>query len=176
MGTWVEIEGFYNYEINRIGDVRHINYKLTRRDGEPVRKDTNPVKPSMNQYGVVQIGLYYEGKTNRRSVAVLVAKAFLEPPRWPHYNTVIHLDGDKENCEADNLAWRPRRYAINYHRQFEHVHSSFLEFPVEIIETGEIFDRSIDCCMKYGVLAEELLQATYNEDLVWMLGYHVRVP
>ncbi|WP_186004842.1 HNH endonuclease [Microbacterium sp. UCD-TDU] len=45
-------------------------------------------------------------------VAILVARAFVPIPR-PRYRhrEVIHLDGDRKNCRASNLAWvrGPRR-------------------------------------------------------------------
>lgn len=45
-------------------------------------------------------------------VAILVARAFVPIPR-PRYRhrEVVHLDGDRKNCRASNLAWvrGPRR-------------------------------------------------------------------
>lgn len=39
-------------------------------------------------------------------VAVLVARAFVPRPRpFYRHRAVVHLDGDRKNCRASNLAW-----------------------------------------------------------------------
>ncbi|UTT53753.1 hypothetical protein [Microbacterium maritypicum] len=40
-------------------------------------------------------------------VAILVARAFVARPRpFYRHREVIHLDGDRKNCRALNLAWK----------------------------------------------------------------------
>lgn len=45
-------------------------------------------------------------------VAILVARTFVPRPRpFYRHREVVHLDGDRKNCRASNLAWerRPRK-------------------------------------------------------------------
>jgi hypothetical protein len=117
-----------------------------------------------NQQGIPSVGMIVDGKVYRRSVQVLVAKAFLPPPMSDHYNTPIHLDGDKANNHVENLVWRPRWFAIKYHQQFEDAPLTFRTMSIEIIKTGEVFEHAIDLCMKYGVLARDVVHAALNEN------------
>lgn len=83
-----------------------------------------------------------------RSVALIVAEAYLAPPRNEAYNSIIHLDGDKGNCAANNLAWRPRWYAIRYHQMFNR---EPMNVSVLIEDTGEVFGTLREACVKYGL-------------------------
>ena len=73
---------------------------------------------NMNQYGVVFVGLFNRGQ-HKKGVARLVAQAFIER-NFPAYNTPINIDGDRWNNSVNNLAWRPRWFAVKYNRQFSH--------------------------------------------------------
>lgn len=53
-------------------------------------------------------------------VAILVARAFVPRPRpFYRHREVVHLDGDRKNCRASNLAWerRPRKRQNTPHRR-----------------------------------------------------------
>ncbi len=135
---------------------------------------------NFNQQGIPSAAMFIEGKLYRKSVQVLVAEAFLPPPQFSHYDTPTHLDGDKGNNHAENLIWRPRWFAMQYHKQFYDVAPSIHNMPVEIVSTGEIFDHAIDLCMKYGVLLMDVFRAVNDEhnnnntlSFVW---FEVRFP
>ena len=47
------------------------------------------------------------GRSKSYRIVDLVAKRFLKP--GPPGSVLSHVDGDINNCMADNLVWRPRR-------------------------------------------------------------------
>lgn len=122
-----------------------------------------PLRPSVNQQGILHVGMVRDGKQYHRSIAVLVAKAFLDRHQYPHYTSLIHLDGDKTNCRADNLMYRPRWFSIEYHQQFgDLIDDSWRMAPVTVLKTGEEFRHVIDLCVKYGLLVRQVFLAKLN--------------
>ena len=119
-----------------------------------------------NQHGIVQVGLMQNGTQYKRGVALLVAKAFLSPPISSAFNTPINLDGDRSNNHIENLMWRPRWFAIFYHRQFYNDKRGFRE-PVIDVKTKEWFPNSWEAAIKYGLLDREIMIATLNRTYVW---------
>lgn len=61
------------------------------------------MKPDIVHTGYLRVLLYKNGKTKSYYVHVLVAKAFIPNPEGK--KQVNHVDGNKENNYADNLAW-----------------------------------------------------------------------
>src|SRR5690349_22885098 len=105
MTEFAAIDEFRDYEVHDDGRIySHLSKRFL-----PIR---------VNHQGIRNINLHRGGVDYCRSVAVLVAKAFVDPPDR-RSNTVIHLDGDRGNLQANNLAWRPRPFAIEYHKQFQ---------------------------------------------------------
>ena len=66
---------------------------------------------------MVFVGLFRDQEQYKRSVALLVAKAFLKQPS-EFFDTPINLNGDRLDNQVINLMWRPRWFAIKYNRQF----------------------------------------------------------
>jgi hypothetical protein len=60
-----------------------------------------------NDDGYPSVRLIINGKRTRKAVHVLVAERYL-PPRPTPAHEVRHLDGNKLNRSADNLAWGTR--------------------------------------------------------------------
>lgn len=135
MEVWTPCEGFPNYSVSPEGVLMN-NQRGTL------------VKGRKNRQGIIMVNLSRDGGRFTRSAALLVAQAYLGPPRNEAYNSVIHLDGDRGNCEASNLMWRPRWYAIKYHQMFN---EKPFDVSVTIEETGEIFGTLREACMKYGL-------------------------
>lgn len=152
MMEWARIDEFPGYSVSDIGEVRN------DRTGRYLSLTTN-------QAGIVQVGLVKGGSQYKRSVAVLVAKAFLDPPMHPRFNTPINLDGDRSNNRADNLMWRPRWFAVKYHKQFDKPRQG-LRQPIREKRTGEIFPTSWEAAIKYGLLDRDILIATLNRTYV----------
>jgi hypothetical protein len=135
---WQEIAGFETYAISNYGRVRNL-----RRD--------SILLPSVNRQGIAKVGLFSSEGLTSRSVAALVADAFLERDR-PEFDTPIQLDGDRTNCHIENLMWRPRWFAVKYHRQFYVEQFRFFKpNPFFEIETEEVFEDYIKPCTTYGL-------------------------
>lgn len=85
------------YEVTRDGKV----FSLTSNwRGYGRRELSQP----LNAHGYPSVRLMINGKRKRLAVHVLVARDFL-PERPSASHEVRHLDGNKLNPNADNLAW-----------------------------------------------------------------------
>lgn len=155
---WVQVVGFPNYEINESGIVRR---KLRER----------PVAVAFNQQGNPYVGLSRDGVQHKRSLALLVAITFLGQPVNERFDTPIHLNGVKKDCNSENLMWRPRHFAVAYHQQFYNGLRGFL-VPVYDVATGETFPTSWEAATKYGLLDREILLAAVNRTVVFPTGQH----
>lgn len=91
-----EIAGFPGYRISRDGRVFST---ASNWRGYGVREIT----PIPGKGGYLKVRLTVEGKRLNRAVHRLVAEEFL-PPR-PAGAQIRHLDGDRVNNAASNLAW-----------------------------------------------------------------------
>ena len=143
---WHELDEFPDYAVNDLGEIHNIKSGMPRRT-------------SVNQNDIVKISLYKHGKElHTRSVALLVAEAFV-PGKTDLFNTPIHLDGDRENCRADNLMWRPRWFAVKYHRQF--YSEEFYKQDVHIVEinSGREFYSVKDACTTLGLYYNDVYRS-----------------
>ena len=153
MEEWAPIQGFPGYSVSNLGRVRR---DVTGRI----------LRIKVNQYGVAYVGLMRDDQ-KQRSLALLVARAFL-PDGSDIFDTPINLDGDRFNCAADNLMWRPRWFAVKYHQQFTHNrYSEPIEAPVRAIETGEVFSDSFEAACRYGVLERDLVLSVRHNTVTW---------
>lgn len=125
--------------------------------------------PSVNAQGVLKVSVTVNRVTTTRSVALLVAEAFLTQPYTEHDNSIIHIDGDRLNCHVDNLARRPRWFAIRYHKQFNpDLESNTLRgHHYHLVETGEHFHTVREVVQRFGLLATDLFISTLNKERVW---------
>lgn len=162
-GNWKEIDGFPNYVICDDGRV------VSRRIGE--ERATN-----LNQAGIRIVTLMRDGARITKSVALMVATAFLDHGDFPPeiFDTPIHLNGNKGDCRVENLAWRPRWFAVSYHKQFtrgyEHTRV-LLSKPIMIVQTEEVFERSWDAAVKYGLINMDIVKALQNEERCFPFGF-----
>lgn len=159
MYGWVEIEEFPGYSVSSLGEIRN---DLHQR----------PMVLMRNQQGIIMVGLFKDGRQYKRSVDLIVAKAFLGVPHNPAFDTVIHLDGDLTNNQDTNLMWRPRWYRLRYHRQFRENRFSRWSSPIELMETGEIFENPTEAAMTHGILEADIHQSVVDGSEVWPQGYH----
>ena len=142
---WHELEEFPDYAVSDQGEVANI-------------KTGMPRKTSMNQQGIVKISLYKGRELITRSVAVMVAEAFVEG-QTDFFNTPIHLDGDRENCRADNLVWRPRWFAVQYHRQFHSEEFYQMNVRIQHIQTGKEYESVKDACIDLGLYYNDVYRS-----------------
>lgn len=147
---WSSLEplGFPDYVLNEYGHVQSF-------------KNKRLIKPSYNQYGFPYVQIRdSDGQRRARGTASLVAHLFLDDPSSPADNTLIRKDGDKVNTHVDNLAWRTRSYAINYHRDLEINVGGLFNYPVYSLESGSgrhvRFNTMREAAIYYGVREVEL--------------------
>ena len=158
---WRLIEGFENYSVSDYGRVRS-------------EKSGRVLALSMNQFGVVCVGMMNDGTQRHRSVPLLVAQAFIPRPFDP-FDTPINLDGNRWNNRVDNLAWRPRWFAIKYNQQFRDRYPFPIFAPLQDIKTGEISKNSLECAMQYGLLEKDVVLSIMNRTYVWPTYQEFRV-
>lgn len=158
---WSIIPDFHDYSVSSHGQIRNDNtgryLALTR-----------------NQHGVVQVGLMKGGIQHKRSVTLLVANAFLDPPTPNTFDTPINKDGDRLNNDVHNLVWRPRWFAVLYNKQFEDDKMGF-DKPIYDISSLEEFDNSMHAATRYGLLDKDIYQATIERTYVWPTYQQFRV-
>lgn len=153
----VVIEGFWDYSISPEGEV--INNKTDR---------IMTLSPTEN--GDLTVGLIKDGIQYRRSVKVLVARAFVEG-ETEIFDTPIQLDGNKNNLRADNIVWRPRWFAWRYTRQFEEPHPYWYNSGPVVDIMNRLRYRSVFSASTInGVLCEDVYRSTINEQRVFPTG------
>jgi hypothetical protein len=161
---WRIIEGLDNYEISSFGNVDS-------------RKTSGPRRPSRNKQGVEMMTFFQDGHYVTRAVSLLVANTFLQEPPRDDFTTPIHLDGDRSNCRVDNLMWRPRWFAIDYHRERRQDPFPNWARPFKVIETGEEFEHPMHCAIAYGLLEDGrygILHAIMNATEIFPTGFSFR--
>ena len=127
-------------------------------------------KRHTNQYGTPFVSLTDDtGRRRVLPIARLVASQFIGPdPNHPNFNTVIHKNGDKQDCRVENLAYRSRSYAIRYHqylKNWETMHYGALR-TVEAVEgDGRVrqFANLHEAGVHYGVLPSDVLNSIIKD-------------
>jgi hypothetical protein len=137
---------------------------LVSNHGRVINADTDRFKtPSANQQGIPSVNFIKDGLQFRRSVALLVAQVFLPPiPNRPDFDCPINMDGDRFNNRVDNLAWRPRHFAVKYHRQFNEPTPFGFNAPVSVVGTGEVFETVRQAAKWFGLLEKEIIMSINN--------------
>lgn len=118
--------------------------------------------------GMLMVGLMQGGVQCKRSLALLVASAFIRKPS-ESFDTPIHLNGDRSFNHYLNLMWRPRWFARKYMNQFVDGHLTYIQ-PIEDVETGERYKNSMDASMINGVLDSEIRLSMLQNTYVWPTG------
>lgn len=152
---WATLEEFPLYSISNYGRLINLRTECLR-------------KPSQNAQGIAKVTLYNDAGIFTKSLAVLVAQAHLPNDRDPKlFNCPINLDGDRMNCAINNLLWRPRWFAMEYHRQFRYPEFHTAHPQLEIIQTGERFYTIKAPAIKYGLLYGDIIMSFLNKRLVF---------
>ena len=119
MEIWNTIEGYPNYEVSNLGNVRSLNYLGHNK--------TELLKQTTNTHGYKTVALFKDGKVKRCFIHRLVAQAFIDNPQnLPQIN---HKDEDKTNNCVTNLEWCTRSYNINYGTRNERVSQKLSKNP-----------------------------------------------
>jgi hypothetical protein len=153
MDDWVIIRNFPEYSVNSLGEVRHDAFNRL-------------MSPHTNQTESVYVSLMRNGKQCQRALARIVAYTFLERPIKP-FDTPINLDGDRWNCAADNLMWRPRWFAIQYHHQFKDPYGEPIYARLRAKGEHEVFSCSLDAACRYGLLERDVVLSVWRLSYAW---------
>lgn len=158
MQTWKPIDEFPKYLVSSEGVIKN-------------HERGTIVRTRQNAQGIAMVNLMRGNSRLTRSVALLVAQAYLRPPLNEAYNSVIHLNGDRGDCAATNLMWRPRWFAIKYHRMFD---KPAFNVSVTIDQTGEVFGTLREACVKYGLIEQDTYIQMLNEERCFHYAYQFR--
>ena len=133
-------------------------------DGRIVVLETGrELNQTRNKSGVTKVNVIdRDGRCVTRSVPLLVAKAFV-PRSREEFNSPIHLDGDKSNCSAENLEWRPRWFAVRYHKQFSQpLAFSQWEVPITDEDSFDIYENLEEVCVSNGLWYSNVVQSCHD--------------
>jgi|SRR5689334_7396448 len=161
METWRPIKDFPGYSISDLARVRNDNTGVM-------------LTINQNNFGIHQVSLYRRRERYNRSLTVLVAKTFLDPHPLETFDTPIQLNGDRGDNSIENLMWRPRWFAVDYHRQFHRPHSSIID-PVIDLDTREQFPSSWIAATTFGLIDRELVKSILNHNWVWPTYQYFRI-
>lgn len=161
MEVWRQIYEFPGYSVSNMGRVRNDDMNRT-------------LTMLRNQYDIINVGLTRDRIQYKRSVAVLVANAFLPSYESDAFDTPIHLNGDRSDCRAENLLWRPRWFAIKYHRQFRTGRISIRKTLVDD-NTGSEYRNSLVAAQTFGLLDSDIGWAVEHDSTVWPTYQRFRV-
>lgn len=151
--VWVPVPGHPKYHVSNLGQVK--------------REDrANPVGVHTNQQGIAYISMQLEEHQVHKSLARLVALAFVPRDREA-FDTPIHLNGDRLDCRQENLVWRPRWFAVNYHLQFKNRFHNPIESPLRDMETGDVYSDSWTVATIFGLLEEDVVRSVDNYTVCW---------
>jgi hypothetical protein len=153
---WIEIPDFPAYLVSNLGNVMNAHHRRA-------------VMPTNNQYGILRVGLWRNGKTQTRALATLVADAFVPRPD-PKYDTPIHLNGNRRDCRAENLVWRPRWFAIKYHKQFGTPRFELTDIPVKDVGTDQFYPTIRDACVAHGLLWGDVVRSYISDKPTFPTG------
>jgi 16S rRNA A1518/A1519 N6-dimethyltransferase RsmA/KsgA/DIM1 with predicted DNA glycosylase/AP lyase activity len=109
--VWKGIDGYDDYQVSNLGNVRSLNYNHTG-----VAKNLVQTK---HREGYYRLSLWADKKPKWFFVHRLVAQAFIPNPN--DYPIINHKDEDKTNNNADNLEWCSQKYNLTYGTKVSYV-------------------------------------------------------
>ena len=115
--TWADVVGYEGqYQVSDYGKVRSLDRAISavnQAGPYTFQAEGQEISPRLHgKYRHLMVRLFKRGKRRERALHRLVAEAFV-PGRQSGW-IVIHLDGDKRNCRADNLEWRSNRMHVTH--------------------------------------------------------------
>lgn len=158
---WARITGFTDYEVSNQGDVYNKRADLF-------------CSASAGTGGHLRVNLSGYRQMHTRSVARLVADAFVPKHEQEGFNTPMHLDADHSNCRADNLVWRPRWYVMKWTQEWESGilrNGDFTHNGVHNLTRGRRYASILQAAQTDGVLPSHILEACQYLEPVMMLNY-----
>lgn len=124
---WRNVEGYENYQVSNLGNVKSLNYRNTGTE--------QILKPRDDTHGYLIVALFKKGKGKNFKIHRLVAKAFLANPE--NFGDVNHKNEIKTDNRVENLEWCTRQYNLNYGTHNERVAKTLGIPVVQLTKTGE---------------------------------------
>lgn len=160
--VWAVIEEFPNYRISNHGNVINAKRGIL-------------MCTSVSNYGHAKISLSEGGSRHTRSIALLVAQAFVEAPDIL-CDSVVVLNGNLDDVRASNLVWRPAWFAWQYARQLRCIPPHHYEtLPVLNETTGQTYESIVDAGMTEGLLFSDIWMSTYTGKQVYPHRYTFKI-
>lgn len=143
---WQSIKEFPHYEISSHGRVRN-------------KIKGNLLSIKCNYKGFPIVVFYAQDSTTRilRQVNQLVAEAFLPQPIEDKMTAVWHVDGDLQNCRADNLRWEFRNRVLEWNDQNRLKEPKYKTPRVRNNRTGTVYDNAYSCAVAEGELESTIV-------------------
>lgn len=162
---WRVIQDFPDYEVSNFGEIVNTHTDVY-------------IRTSLTQQGGLKVGLVRDGKQYTRSVKVLVAKHFVQGESEV-YNTPMLLDGNQENCAAQNIVWRPRWFAWQYARQYNtDIPEFYQSFTIlELDDEGLIiraYSDVVDAAVSNGLLFIDIWKSIHTHKATFPTGQNFR--
>lgn len=147
--TWRLVEEFPSYYVSNYGRIKHIHRDQAR-------------KVDLNAAGFPIVVLFGknggESKSRYvRQINQLVATAFLLPAVYSDATSVWHIDGDLQNCKADNLRWDTRSRVLEWNEMHRTKQPRFDTYSVLNTRTGMQYADAFECAMDEGRLESEIV-------------------
>lgn len=158
---YVSIPGFDRYGVSNQGEV--IDMKTGRL-----------LSRSSSTGGAVRVNLRNHGSTITKSVKRLVAEAFLPAPPNESFDTPILLNGEQWQLEPENMAWRPRWYAMKWAEQWNFSDAMIRGFhngAVRNMTRGRRYGNVYEAGIEDGVLWWDIQQSCETGEPVMVMNY-----
>ena len=142
---WKTIEGYPNYKVSNMGNVKSLNYRNTGKE--------EILKPNKSR-GYLKVRLCKDGKIKPMQLHRLVALAFVQNDSI--FNTdVNHKNECKTDNRACNLEWCDATYNNNYGNRKEKVSKANtnhpkISKPVKCIETDIVYPSTREIQRHFG--------------------------
>ena len=157
---WRQLFEFPLYEVSNLG-------RFVNRDSDMI------VQTSLTLQGDQKIGLYIGDVQHTRMVKRLVAETFVQG-RTHIFDTPLLRDGNRMNCSAANLLWRPRWFTVQYSRQFREKKPFYDQGPlVELDDEGIVlgaYSNTIDAGIINGLLWKDVWKSLHTREPVFPTG------
>lgn len=109
--VWKDIDGYPNYQVSNMGNVKSLNYNKTGVE--------RILKITKDKNGYLSVHLCKEGKVKYYLIHRLVASTFLDNPN--NLPQVNHIDEDKTNNSVENLEFCTAEYNSNFGTRNERI-------------------------------------------------------
>lgn len=115
------------------------------------------MRQTVNDRGYKAVSLCKDGVRKVKEVHRIVAEAFIENP-IQGYSEVNHIDGNKLNNKKSNLEWVTK--GDNLRHAYRKLGRATVGKKIRCVDTGIIYDSSIDAERKTGINASAIRQVT----------------